>query len=67
MQTNILSLQPAGRYPEASIPQDYMTPKPLLVASSTGYRCPNFFGYEMWLANLAAKTLRRLYFPDNPL
>jgi hypothetical protein len=53
MQTNILSLQPAGRHPEASIPQDYMTSTPLLEASSTGYRCPTFFGCEMWLANLA--------------
>jgi hypothetical protein len=30
-----------------------MTSTPLLKESSTGYRCPNFFGYEMWLANLA--------------
>jgi hypothetical protein len=53
MQTNVISLQPAGRHPEANIPQDYMTSTHLLVESSTGYRCPNFFGYEMWLANLA--------------
>ena len=40
MQATILLLQPSGRRPEASIPQDYVMSTPVLVALITGYRCP---------------------------